>query len=231
MPHRSKRHPPSYGLKGLDAALARHIDFDGGFFVEAGANDGIAESNTLLFERHRNWTGLLIEPVPQLAQRCRVNRPNTLVEQVALVSFDHPDPTIRVRYSDLMSVVDGARGSETEDIEWAELGFSTDGNSPSATVPRTIEVRAQPLSGVLDQHGITHVDLLSLDVEGYEPSVLRGLDFRRHGPSFIVVEVWSDAEVDELLLGNYARVDVLCSHEFHGHSWNDVLYRRHGPSP
>ena len=33
-----------------------------GFFIEAGAWDGENLSNSLLFELHRGWTGLLVEP-------------------------------------------------------------------------------------------------------------------------------------------------------------------------
>ena len=35
-----------------------------GFFIEAGAYDGEALSNTLFFELKQRWTGLLIEPNP-----------------------------------------------------------------------------------------------------------------------------------------------------------------------
>jgi hypothetical protein len=45
------------------------------------------------------------------------------VEQVALVAFDYRRSTIGVHYSDLLSVVDGARGSTHEDAEWAEPGL------------------------------------------------------------------------------------------------------------
>ncbi len=33
-----------------------------GFFVEAGAWDGVHRSKTLFLERERKWTGILIEP-------------------------------------------------------------------------------------------------------------------------------------------------------------------------
>ena len=36
-----------------------------GFFIEAGAFDGESYSNSLFFERERNWTGLLIEAIPR----------------------------------------------------------------------------------------------------------------------------------------------------------------------
>jgi FkbM family methyltransferase len=215
----------SYGLKRLDALLAGFINLERGFFVEAGANDGIAESNTLLFERHRDWRGILVEPVPDLAERCRRNRPDAVVEQVALVSFDYPLATIRMHYSDLMSLVDGARGSAAEDAHWAQLGFSTTGNAPDLRLPRNVEVPAAPLSAILDRHAAPHVDLLSLDVEGYEPSVLRGLDFDRHRPTFVVVEAWNEAELDTLLLPHYEKLGRLCAHELDGRTWHDVLYR------
>ena len=39
-------------------------NFENGFFIEAGATDGQTNSNTLFFELERNWTGLLVEPMP-----------------------------------------------------------------------------------------------------------------------------------------------------------------------
>ena len=36
-----------HGLDGLDRKMLGFIDFDGGYFVEVGANDGVAQSNTL----------------------------------------------------------------------------------------------------------------------------------------------------------------------------------------
>lgn len=35
-----------------------------GVYVEIGGQDGVSSSNTLFFEQHLNWTGILIEPSP-----------------------------------------------------------------------------------------------------------------------------------------------------------------------
>ena len=43
----------------IDRILNRKLN---GFFIEAGAFDGEYLSNSLFFELHRNWTGLLVEP-------------------------------------------------------------------------------------------------------------------------------------------------------------------------
>ena len=43
-----------------------------GFFIEAGAFDGETFSNTLFFELKQNWTGLLVEPNPDVFQMLTV---------------------------------------------------------------------------------------------------------------------------------------------------------------
>lgn len=50
------------GLNELDRMILKYINYDGGFYVELGANDGITQSNTKHFEIYKNWTGILIEP-------------------------------------------------------------------------------------------------------------------------------------------------------------------------
>jgi len=39
-----------FALNDLDKKIERYLDFDNGFFVELGANDGVNQSNTLFFE-------------------------------------------------------------------------------------------------------------------------------------------------------------------------------------
>jgi hypothetical protein len=64
-----------YGLNHLDEKLSKIIDIEGGFFFEAGANDGVRQSNTLYFEESRGWRGILVEPIPNRFLDCVVNRP------------------------------------------------------------------------------------------------------------------------------------------------------------
>ena len=66
------------------------------FFIEAGAFDGEIFSNTLLLEMNLNWTGLLIEPNPEIFQTLLTkNRKSYAIETclstkpiVTEVSFD-----------------------------------------------------------------------------------------------------------------------------------------------
>jgi FkbM family methyltransferase len=211
-PRYSQIHERSYGLDGLDLKLALHVKHHGGFFVEAGANDGVSQSNTALLARSRAWRGLLIEPVPELAARCRALRPDSKVVQAALVAADHPQPTIAMRYANLMSLVEGAQGSADADAEHIAHGEQLQG-----VTSYELEVPARTLSAILDEHRVSHVDLLSLDLEGYEVSALRGLDLSRHLPDYILVEAWDRAGIEELIGDRYEMLAELSHH--------DVLYR------
>lgn len=202
----------SFGLNGLDLALLPWLDFRDGLFIEAGANNGVKFSNTLFFERYRNWRGLLIEPIPDLAAECRKNRPLALVENCALVAAGSAQREVAMRYANMMSIVKGAMQSEEGDLEHVRKGCEVQQiESYEITVP------ARPLSEILDQHGITKVDFFSLDVEGYELEALQGLDFTRHAPRFLLVECRERETMQNFLAPRYEAVAELSHH--------DVLFR------
>jgi FkbM family methyltransferase len=200
-----------YALNDLDRKLESHLDFEGGVFVEAGANNGVDQSNTMYFEKHRGWTGLLVEPIPELARRGRTNRPECIIEQAALVPPDYPESTIEMQYCNLMSLINGSMKSAEEDALHIAKGRECQNIKSYA-----VSVPARTLSSILDQHGLTQVDLLSLDVEGFELPALQGLDLTRHRPRFLLVEARFRDEIDAYLAPTYQVVDELSHH--------DVLY-------
>jgi FkbM family methyltransferase len=202
----------SYALDNLDLKLLKYLNFKKGFFVEAGANDGINQSNTLLFERRLKWRGLLIEPIPELAEKCRVNRPNCIVENYALVPFDYSKKEIVMRFSNLMSLVKGAMNSEEEEIAHIKKGAEVQNIETYE-----INVPASTLNSILNKHGIGKIDLLSLDVEGYELSVLKGIDFNKYRPKFILIEARYKEEIEKYLQDLYIPVDKI--------GYYDILFK------
>jgi len=211
----------SYALDQLDLKLLEFVNYPKGFFVEAGANDGVRYSNSLYFEKYMKWKGLLIEGIPALAEKCRQNRPGCIVENCALVSFDYSGSTIDMQYSNFMSIVKGAFGSEEEDNKYLQTGEKF---LPEGEETYTVTVPAKTLSSILDAHNIQKVDLLSLDVEGYELNVLQGIDFSRHAPAYLLLEIWHDKkdEIFHAIAPYYKRLSILNSNE----SYADVLYQR-----
>jgi FkbM family methyltransferase len=200
----------SFGLDGLDTRLREFVSFRNGIFVEAGANDGINQSNTAYFERYLGWRGLLIEPIPRLAELCRFNRPKSSVVQCALLAADDPRLSLPMRYCNLMSLVEGARGSPEADQAHLDRGkqWLAEGDSVA-----TISVPATTLSALLHRHHLDHIDLLSLDVEGYEAAALQGLDFDEVAPTWILVEENDPQAIADVLNSRYRHVADLSHHD------------------
>jgi len=63
-----------FSINEIDIKIEKYLDFDNGFFVELGANDGVNQSNSLYFEKYRNWKGVLVEPIPHNYLLCKKNR-------------------------------------------------------------------------------------------------------------------------------------------------------------
>ncbi len=200
-------------LHGMERKLDRIIDADGGVFVEAGGHDGYTQSNTYYLERFRGWSGVLVEPMPEMAAEARRNRPGSRLFQCALVGPEDDGGRVEMEFGDLFTTVRGSGG----DAEWVRNGLLLGWRDH-----RVETVPARALSSVLDEAGVERVDLLSLDVEGYEAQVLSGLDLARHAPTWILVEMHDlDAgrtEIGRVLGERYVEHELL--------SPLDVLYRR-----
>lgn len=197
-----------YSLNDLDAKLEKYLDFDKGFFIEAGANNGVRQSNTLFLEATRGWRGMLVEPIPELALDCCRYRPYSITEQVALGSPDQVPGTVTLRFAGLMSLATGGALSVEEQLEHVLAGCEI-----QKIETYEVEVEIATLSALLDRHGNRKVDFLSLDVEGFEKHVLGGLDFDRHAPRYILIEEKGDG-ISEFLSKYYDRIDQLTHHDF-----------------
>ena len=202
-------------LNDIDRKLEKYLDWEGGFFIEAGANNGFTQSNTYFLERFKRWRGILVEPMPQLYEKCVKERPLAMVFNCALVSNDHKEKNITMFYSNLMSIVKGSRKSEAADIQHLQKGISV-----QKDVVRTfeVEVSARTLTSILEETGVDKVDFVSLDVEGFELSVLQGLDLDKYRPKYLLIEADFKDEIDSHLSSfGYQEVDRL--------SYHDVLYK------
>jgi FkbM family methyltransferase len=210
------------GLDGLDRKIARHLDFAGGFFIEAGANDGVRQSNTYWLERFRGWRGILIEPMPELARECRKNRPAATVVQAALAAHAGNEDTIEMKFAGLMSTAAGAFGTDEATSAHVAAGLRVE----KLDTTYVVNVPARTLTQVLDAAGVRgEIDLLSLDVEGMEEEVLRGLDFERFAPRMICVETRPGPGLGQLLESRYDEFEVLADYG----ERKDVLFRRRDP--
>lgn len=202
-------------LHGIEDRLDTLLDHPG-FFVEAGAFNGFDQSNTYWLERFRGWRGLLVEPLPREAKRARdVRRRETVVSSCALGPPELDGQTVTIRYAGLMSITSRAM-DDSQAAKHIDAGVEVQGLSGTFEV----EVLCRTLTGVLEAAGAPrHIGLLSLDVEGFEVSVLRGLDVSRFRPQFVMVESKHSPDLD----GQLRSMGFSCADP--DFTPNDVLYR------
>ncbi len=175
----------SMGYEHMDLQL---VDLLGkkrnGVFIEAGANDGVAQSNTYYLEKILGWTGLLIEPLPDVEALCRRNRPRSITVNAALVRHGYPEATVEMEHANLMSMVDDGVISPTTVKKHLKNAHSLQQRDRA----ERITVPARPLSDILKENHLRHIDFFSLDVEGYEHEVLLGTDLNAVRIERILVE-------------------------------------------
>lgn len=192
--------------------LGKYLDFEGGYFIEAGANDGFRQSNTYYLEAFRGWRGVLIEPIPELYERCVRERPRSQCFNCALVGPEAADATAVMRFDDLLSHV-SSPDELPADADTANWGWSC---------AYDVVVPTKTLSQVLDDAVAPRWDFLSLDLEGHEEQALAGLDFDRHRPWYILVEAVSAqarlSRLERIFDGRYELAEQLTS--------QDLLFRR-----
>jgi len=154
-----------------DASLIRQF-FAGrstGFFVDVGANEPQALSQTWHLEQ-AGWTGVLIEPQPDLADRLRRER-SARVFAVACSSPANAGKALPLHVAGPMS------------------SLNRDRMAAGAEPEKVIHVAIRTLDDVLDEaQAPSPIDFLSIDVEGHEVEVLRGFDFVRWRPRLILLE-------------------------------------------
>ncbi|WP_425083226.1 FkbM family methyltransferase [Ruegeria profundi] len=184
-----KKKPESkyFGLNSLDQKLEPYVDFDNGFYVELGANDGVNQSNTLYFEKERNWRGVLIEPSPHNFLKCLKRRgENNQVHCNACVEFGFPDKFVEMAYANLMTVPVGME-LDLPDPNAHLLAAQQHMRETERTF--TFGAAAKPLNDILvDSNAPSRINFLSLDVEGAELSVLKGLDHNQFRFDYMLIE-------------------------------------------
>lgn len=203
---------PYAALYAMDRKLEKYLGFKEGIFIEAGANDGVAQSNTYFLEKKFGWTGLLVEPVPKYYRMCRRARKATTVN-CALGPFEKDGNDLEILSGGLMSLPTSVEdkflhGRSVQ--EHAAFGAREYGSR----APEIVRTRIRALSNLLDELHIGQIDFFSLDVEGFELEVLKGLDLSRHRPKFLLVETEQLADVAGFLGPRYTLIDSLSHHDF-----------------
>jgi len=145
-----------------------------GFFVEFGAADGVALSNSYLLEKEFSWSGILCEPSRSWHEDLKKNR-SCIVDTRCVYSASGEQIGFSENYI-------GELSSITE--------FTGDGHH--GILDRTTtsyQVETISLLDLLKSHKAPkHIEFLSVDTEGSEFEILNAFDFSQFNFGAICVE-------------------------------------------
>jgi FkbM family methyltransferase len=173
------RHTISFSQYGEDTILWHLNPQSHGFYIDVGAYHPRILSNTYKLYL-KGWSGITIEPNPDVADMFRRVRPRDLHLNIG-VSRTRCDLTYyRFEHSELNSF----------DREQA--------SRMRTNVLSCLKVSCLPLSEVVQQHAAGHrIDLLSVDCEGLDLSVLESLDWTLTRPVAVIVEDFEQFDVNK----------------------------------
>lgn len=160
--------------------MARQSDVT---FLQIGAHDGLRNDPISYYIRKYRWHGLLVEPQPAVFAKLKENYqnvPGLIFENVAiapqegtlrLYCFKNASPN---EYATMLASAKRHHLSLNGDQVRGEIA--------------AIDVPARTTSSLLEKHGLQNLDVLQIDTEGYDFTILKSFDFRIAKPQIIHFE-------------------------------------------
>lgn len=141
-----------------------------GFFLDVGASHFRDRSTTHYVDVALGWSGIAIDAIAEFAEGYARHRPRT--KFFAILVSDTSDENV-----DFYVNTDDSKKS-TARRELADTFQHT----------QTRKIQTTTLDDLLDSQGVKTIDLLSMDIELWEPQALAGFDIDRFKPKLVVIE-------------------------------------------
>lgn len=168
-----------YSQYGQDSYIKNKFfeNVSNGYFVNIGANDGVSIDNTLLFEQV-GWSGVCIEPNPEIFKKLIVNR-KCICHNVALSDSDGVVNFLSISgYSEMLSGI--LEFYDSRHMQRVDNELNMYGGSKNI-----IQIESRMFSSLnLNKN----IDYVSIDVEGAEMKILESIDFENYDIKVLSVE-------------------------------------------
>lgn len=196
----SSQHGQDALITKLLLELKLEKKWENGIIVDIGCNDPICFSNSYYFENKYKMFTLAIDPIAEFGQIWENSRPKSKFLNLAI---GNSDETLVLNY---------CKGDKNESM-FSSIKLDNVKLDVTHIEERTVKV--SKLTNVLLNEGISEVNLLLIDVEGFEEEVFKGIDFTVINFDIILVENNSKngmgkESIPELLKSNgfiyYARI-------------------------
>lgn len=183
-----RRRPPLHPVARVIAEFGRA--YPDAVFVQVGSNDGQKLDPLHAEITRRAWRGVLVEPVPYIFDRLRATHagnPRLALENVAVADADGSRPfhylPERSDGADVPEWYD-ALGSFRRDV----IAKHRDQIPDIEQHIETMDVPCLTFSSLCARHGLTKLDLVHIDTEGYDYEVVRRIDLDALEPKVVLYE-------------------------------------------
>ena len=182
-----------------------------GFYVDVGCYHPMKFNTTFQLHRKHNYRGINIDIDDVKIQMFNIRRPK--------------DINICCAVSDSEGIRDIYRPAYNSDISSVE-------RAGQVGDWRKSRIRANTLQNIIDKSTFKNwtIDFLSIDVEGHELAVLKGLDLDLYKPRVICVETW-DRTIDLVLKSTLYRFLVNKSYILTNWTSLNLIFRRKDITP
>lgn len=182
-----------------------------------GAHDGIVNSNTYYYEKKLNWKGILVEPSNYFKDLKENRSSKNYFYQYVAVPFNFKKKTILFE-----QIGPYSRSNELISSKYLKWHKSKSNKVFNTYGHEKIKKKTIHLNEILNKTKAPNlIDFFSLDVEGSELSVLKGINFKEFNFQYLLIEITnidSDKHVKSIVnfLKNkkYILIDNLTSYDF-----------------
>lgn len=174
--------PNNCQIKTLSDIYTEYFGYPStGYFVEVGAHDGESHSNTSCLADH-GWSGLYIEPIKSLYNKCMDRHTQNDNIIVANVAIGLEEGYVPIYYGDTLTTLNKEQKNRYLEIDWAQhIVWSDD---------MCYQMRLDDLMTKLEVP--KNFDILVVDVEGKESEVFKTFNLKEWNPKMMIIELEDD---------------------------------------
>ena len=168
------------GQNWQDLIVHLHLQKTNGFFVDIGAHDGVTFNNSYFFEQY-GWQGVCIEPSPDVYEALKSNRKCDLYNvAISNETGENVDFLVTADKNNIDGDMFGGIPVLMDEKVYSRAIEKSTG---------TIKVQTLTFDDLMKNYpSVTHIDFMSIDVEGAEMSILRTIDFDKHSFRALAIE-------------------------------------------
>jgi FkbM family methyltransferase len=159
------------------------------FFIQIGAYDGRKGDPIYELVQRNRWSGILVEPQPDIFERLKQNYAGfsgLAFEQAVIVTEGNSLPLYKLKdeYAHLFHADHRTLSSFRPELIIRHLSQPVDVES----AVQKVDAPRLSFSALLKKHDVSKIDLLQVDVEGYDFQIIKGIDFEQIAPRIIHFE-------------------------------------------